>query len=357
MDSYKESEDQWEAFSLSLLPITGIFGKSNYTLGNRLNKIIVALAMRQADVLLFGKINGTNSPNLKKLSGIPYLSGDDTWIDLPRMFSLPLLQPDKIHFRENNDPDWIHVIPLLKEMENVFSPISQDIRELLNDAEYLHQNTKNQKIKVKSEKKKKRKNTSKNMSKENKEKKVKVEKLKNLDNCKANEKNYFKKFISTFGFGNSNIHCSSSSLSSSSPSSSSPSSSSPFSSSPSSSSLSSTSTSSSSPTTSPQFINPSLFNIVENDFIVVNQAGLEILRELSDCIQLLSLRATHVRLLYESRTKPKPSPAVKTGLQKAARDLLTEATEIGETDRQTHTQTVRQIDTQTDRQTSSQTNR
>ena len=48
--------------------------------------------------------------------GMPYLSGQDTWIDLPRMFGLPLLQPDKIHFRETSDPRWRHVLPLLREV-------------------------------------------------------------------------------------------------------------------------------------------------------------------------------------------------------------------------------------------------
>ena len=67
MENYKESDDQWDAFSLSLLPISSLFGNSPNTIGHKLNKIIVSLAMKQADVLLFGLVNGTNSPNLKKL--------------------------------------------------------------------------------------------------------------------------------------------------------------------------------------------------------------------------------------------------------------------------------------------------
>ena len=78
---------------------------------------------------------GQNSPNLKKLSGIPYLSGDDTWIDFPRLFSLPLLQPDKVHFRENYHPDWVHVLPLLREMESVFTVLANNISVILKEAE------------------------------------------------------------------------------------------------------------------------------------------------------------------------------------------------------------------------------
>ena len=117
------------------------------------------------------------------------------------------------------------------------------------------------------------------------------------------------KILSFIGIKNSNIDCTSSSPASTS-----------------SASTSFTSASSSMPST---FFNPSQFNIVD-DYIVINEAGLDIIRELNDCIQLLLLRATHVRLLYESRDKPKPTPAARTGLQKAARDLLSEATKIGE---------------------------
>ena len=316
MENYKESDDQWDAFSLSLLPISSLFGNSPNTIGHKLNKIIVSLAMKQADVLLFGLVNGTNSPNLKKLSGIPYLSGDDTWIDLPRMFGLPLLQPDKIHFRENNDPDWIYVIPLLKEMENLFSPIAANIRELLLEAEDSYRIRITERTQLKSDGEKNRKINTKNVSYENREDEINFHEKKKIleNNCDSNQNGNFMKILSFIGIKNSNFDCTSSSPASASTSSAST-------------STSFTSTSSSMPST---FFNPSQFNIVDDDYIVINEAGLDIIRELNDCIQLLLLRATHVRLLYESRDKPKPTPAARTGLQKAARDLLSEATKIGE---------------------------
>ena len=312
MENYKESDDQWEAFSLSLLPITSLFGKSPNTIGYKLNKIIVLLAMKQADVLLFGLVNGTNSPNLKKLSGIPYLSGDDTWIDLPRMFGLPLLQPDKIHFRENNDPDWIHVLPLLTEMENLFTPIATNIRELLLEAENSYKIRIIEGNEKKTDEKKSQKINLKNIFYDETAEDIEKNVFVNL--CDSNQKGNFMKILSFIGIKNSNFDCASSS------------------SLPAAASSTSTSTSSRSPSTSMRspIFNLLQFNIVDDDYTVINEAGLDIIRELDDCIQLLLLRATHVRLLYQSRDKPKPTSAVRNGLQKAARDLLSEATKIGE---------------------------
>lgn len=52
---------------------------------------------------MLGKINGTESPALKGdtiHSGIAYLSGSDTWYDVPRMFGVEGLQPLKVHLDE-----------------------------------------------------------------------------------------------------------------------------------------------------------------------------------------------------------------------------------------------------------------
>ena len=65
-DPYTEKQDQWTAFALSLTPITRIFGTQ---LGPKLAHILVTTAQKQADVLLFGRVNGQDSPDLTKLSG------------------------------------------------------------------------------------------------------------------------------------------------------------------------------------------------------------------------------------------------------------------------------------------------
>ena len=169
---------------------------------------------------------------------------------------------------------------------------------------------------IKSDGKKNRKINTKNVSFEDREDEINFHEKKKIlaNNCDSNQNGNFMKILSFIGIKNSNIDCTSSSSASTSSASAST-------------STSFTSASSSMPST---FFNPSQFNIVDDDYIVINEAGLDIIRELNDCIQLLLLRATHVRLLYESRDKPKPTPAARTGLQKAARDLLSEATKIGE---------------------------
>ena len=38
------------------------------------------LTRRQLDLLVLGRVAGRDSPNLRKLSGIAYLCGTDTWV-------------------------------------------------------------------------------------------------------------------------------------------------------------------------------------------------------------------------------------------------------------------------------------
>lgn len=108
-NDYKERDDQWEAFSESLYPITSLFGAY---IGTKLNKLIVKLSQKQADLLIYGGQTTTTATsaasggsttgssaapvNMKKLSGMAYMSGNDPWIDLPRLVGLPLLQPNKV---------------------------------------------------------------------------------------------------------------------------------------------------------------------------------------------------------------------------------------------------------------------
>lgn len=124
-------EDQWRVFSESLQPITGIFGAS---IGGQLNQLLVDLSRRQAELLIFGMVDGKPSDDLKKVSGIAYLSGTDTWVDLPRKFGLAFTQPDKVHLKENSDPRWPKVMALLREMETTFHTMAHRGKLLLEEA-------------------------------------------------------------------------------------------------------------------------------------------------------------------------------------------------------------------------------
>ena len=306
-DNYTESADQWEAFSISLLPITSIFGIKEHSLGSRLNKIIVSLAEKQADTLLFGKIKGQNSPNLKKLSGIPYLSGDDTWIDLPRLFSIPLLQPDKVHFRENYHPDWVHVLPLLREMESEFTVLANNISVILQEAEMKFILQKFQRKKIKFENSTKRKSVGESVNTQNSE----IVKNTEIDNSGYSVR---EKPLSSIIHGfrqKENIEIKNNDVTFTPP-------------------TSTSSSPSSSTSTSASFSPSQPLQLVEDDIdnLMINEAGLDVLRELDDCLSLLVLRVTHVRLLYESRDKPQPTSNEKTRLQKEARSILRLAREV-----------------------------
>lgn len=103
--AYKESDDQWKAFASALQPITRIFGP---IIGPKVKEILVLLARKQADLLIFGRVGGKESPNLKKLTGFAYMSGDDTWVDLPRLFGLSFLQPDKVRLARKRSTQKVH---------------------------------------------------------------------------------------------------------------------------------------------------------------------------------------------------------------------------------------------------------
>ena len=62
-----------------------------------------------------------------------YLSGGDTWVDIPRLFGLAFTQPDKIHIRESHDPDWSYVLLLLQEMRVKFTDLSTEFDSLYED--------------------------------------------------------------------------------------------------------------------------------------------------------------------------------------------------------------------------------
>lgn len=133
--TFKEScnphQDEYQAFSKALEPFTRIFGP---TLGQEVNNFLVDFTKAQSDILIKGIINNNPSINLKKLSGIAYLIGTDTWVDLPRKFGLAFTQPDKVHLTEVNDPLWPHVIELLFEMDQIFSNLSQNFEKIWKKA-------------------------------------------------------------------------------------------------------------------------------------------------------------------------------------------------------------------------------
>ncbi len=64
---YSEASDQWEAMSIALQPLANIFGE----FGPELTRILVELTIKQADLLMFVKVDGKPSPNFKKLRLVP----------------------------------------------------------------------------------------------------------------------------------------------------------------------------------------------------------------------------------------------------------------------------------------------
>lgn len=87
--------------------------------------------------MIHGRVNGVASPDLRKLGGMAYLSGGDTWVDVPRFFGIPFTQPDKVHLRESQDPEWPHVLLLLAEMRSVFGDLARRM-EILHERIQLH---------------------------------------------------------------------------------------------------------------------------------------------------------------------------------------------------------------------------
>jgi hypothetical protein len=129
--------DEWTVYRKSIQIFTRMFdvislsdSNNQQTFGEELSDIIIELSQKQVDLLVFGKIHGRDSPNLKKLSGIAYLCGTDTWVEIPRLFGLSFTQPDKVHFNEVDDPDWPYVIELLSEMDQTFGKFAHRMNQL-----------------------------------------------------------------------------------------------------------------------------------------------------------------------------------------------------------------------------------
>lgn len=117
---------------------------------------VINAALLSTDYLFSeGKIHGKESPHLKGdtiHSGIAYMSGSDTWYDVPRMFGVEGLQPLKIHLDEGeaisqnddavflvycpypllvSDPLFEDALRLIEHMEDVFAQSDQAMGAVL----------------------------------------------------------------------------------------------------------------------------------------------------------------------------------------------------------------------------------
>eukprot|EP01041_Mallomonas_annulata_P004772 gene4772-9496_t len=135
-----EEEEEWLSLGAALRPVTNIFGTN---LGDRVLSLLVRLARAQAELLVLGRVDGKPCKNLAKLTGIAYMSGVDTWVEIPRMLGVPLTQADKIHMDEPEDPEWPLIAPLLQAMENTFTNMTEEMYTILIEANTTHNNHKN----------------------------------------------------------------------------------------------------------------------------------------------------------------------------------------------------------------------
>lgn len=124
-------EDETQAFVQGLQPFIRLLPKQ---VALTITQIIVDLVNAELELLIYGRVNGQESADLEKLSGFAYLSGDDTWVDLPRMLGLDFTQPDKVHMDETDDDLYAYVLPLLREMESTFGDLSTRMDQAYNAA-------------------------------------------------------------------------------------------------------------------------------------------------------------------------------------------------------------------------------
>jgi hypothetical protein len=128
----KETINEWKAYEKSLEPFLRILGPD---IGSQVKDFLIDLTQTQLDLLIYGRINGSDSISIsEKLSGIAYLSGTDTWYDLPRMFGLKFTQPDKVHLDEPDHPLYQHALELLYEIDSQFFDLKQRFLQILLNA-------------------------------------------------------------------------------------------------------------------------------------------------------------------------------------------------------------------------------
>ena len=132
-DPHMEIGDDWLAFRTILNPVLRVFGDYASDIENA----IVTLSKVQADILIYGRVGGKESIDLTKLSGHAYMSGSDTWVDVPRLLGLSFTQPDKIHLDEIDDPQWEDMMSLLQEMDRVFAISSKEFSNIYTESSGL----------------------------------------------------------------------------------------------------------------------------------------------------------------------------------------------------------------------------
>jgi hypothetical protein len=138
-DPQVDSGNEWDAYAVLLKPMTRIFGSD---IGTALEGLLIELTKLQVEMLIYGRIDGKDSLNIDLLSGIAYVSGADTWLDIPRMFGLKFTQPDKIHMNENDHILYPEVIRLLTEMEVRFQSMNEKFKSLLGETMEIYNNGK-----------------------------------------------------------------------------------------------------------------------------------------------------------------------------------------------------------------------
>lgn len=120
-------KDENKALAVLLQPFTNMLPKE---IADQLVAFLDDLIDTQSELMIHGRVDGKESVDLHKLSGFAYMSGADTWVDLPRLLGLSFTQPDKVHMNETSDPLYPHVLPLLSAMEQAFADLSSRMSDI-----------------------------------------------------------------------------------------------------------------------------------------------------------------------------------------------------------------------------------
>jgi hypothetical protein len=127
-----EIDDTWVAFEKALMPLQSIFrgSKINEEFGSRLVSILVNLTRIQEKTLIFGEIDGEKCKKLDILSGIAYLSGTDTWYELPAFLGLHTTQSSKVKVSDSSHENFLDVLAILAEMDRLFGKVYEEISQI-----------------------------------------------------------------------------------------------------------------------------------------------------------------------------------------------------------------------------------
>ena len=94
----------------------------------------------QHEALLLGRLgDGKPCPNQATLSGIAYLAGKDTWVELPRWLGLGFTQPNYVGMYDHADPDYSHVRPLLARMRDEGARLHAEVARIVAEVEQQEQ--------------------------------------------------------------------------------------------------------------------------------------------------------------------------------------------------------------------------